>query len=203
MARKCKKRLGSTAFLPFCLFALFLFSCQADNEYSSEPCRFVYDNSINQDAALASAMVYESRGIFCRVTESTWGGVKYINFQTNNELQTEPHRESTPELQANFILGVNNGIIVGFQTMNQQPYGGFVGYDAQCPNCMRRENNYLNPKFSVSMSESGIATCPKCGKRYDLNNGGIVQNGEEGDTGLLKYVATTTGPYGVVSVHSR
>lgn len=182
---------------------LLLAGCNANSEYSSEPCRFAYDNSIHQNAALASAMVPESRGVFCKITESSWGGVKYLNFQTNNGQQTDPERETEPEKQANFILGVNNGIIVGFQTMNQQPYGGFVAYDVQCPNCMRRENNHLNPKFAVSMSQNGIATCSKCSKKYDMNNGGIVQNGEEGDTGLLKYVASTTGPYGVVSVHSR
>ena len=56
--------------------------------------------------------------------------------------------------------------------------------------------NYLNPKFAVSMGSDGIATCGKCGKKYDLNNGGIIQNGKEGDVGLEKYLATTTGPYG-------
>ena len=43
----------------------------------------------------------------------------------------------------------------------------------------------------------------KCGKKYDMNNGGIILNGSEGDTGLEKYVAGTTGPFGVVWARRR
>ena len=42
-----------------------------------------------------------------------------------------------------FMLGINNGIIVGFQVLNTQPNGGFVAYDVQCPNCVRKENNTI------------------------------------------------------------
>jgi hypothetical protein len=68
---------------------------------------------------------------------------------------------------------------------------------------VRRENNTLNPKYAVSMNTNGVATCSKCGRKYDLNNGGIVQNGEEGDSGLQKYLASTTGPFGYISVGTK
>ena len=181
------------------MLSTVLCGCAAESEYSMWPCRFVYDNSVYLDPTLASAMTAESRGVFCNIWESTQGGALYLNFQ-NNMGQTTSKRETAMEQQAGYVLGLHNGIIVGFQTLNTMPNGGFVAYDVQCPNCVRRENNTLNPKFAVSMNTNGIATCPKCGKKYDLNNSGIVQNGEEGDTGLEKYVATTTGPYGFVSV---
>jgi membrane protease subunit (stomatin/prohibitin family) len=44
-------------------------------------------------------------------------------------------------------------------------------------------------------------TCSKCGKTYDMNNGGIITNGAEGDTGLAKYVAVTDGQH--ISVFTR
>ena len=117
---------------------------------------------------------------------------------------TSEQIETAEEVEAKFILGLNNGIIVGFQTLNTDGVsGGFVAYDVQCPNCVERENNTINPNYRVSMASSGIATCSKCGKKYDMNNGGIIQNGEEGDRGLDKYVANTTGPLGVVSVFRR
>ena len=186
------------------LFTLHLFtSCEADQEYSTWPCRFSYNNQVHQDETLATALEKNSRGVFCLITESTRAGVKYLNFRNSDGLETQKS-ESEEEVQARFILGLNNGIIVGFQTLNSDgAYGGFVGYDVQCPNCVRRENNTLNPNYRVSMASTGIATCSKCGKKYDMNNGGIVLNGEKGDTGLEKYVANTTGPFGVVSVFRR
>ena len=180
-----------------------LAACSADEEYSTHACRFSYNNMIHNDVTLASAMDANSRGIFCLITEYTRAGVRYLVFE-NNLGQTSKQQETAEEVEAKFILGLNNGIIVGFQTLNTEgTTGGFVGYDVQCPNCVRRENNTVNPNYRVKMESSGIATCTKCGKKYDMNNGGIIQNGEEGDRGLDKYVASTTGPLGVVSVFRR
>lgn len=189
-------------FLFFIISCLVVSACSNEGEYSTWPCRFAYDNGLHLDETLASAMNANARGIFCKIWESTTGG-RYLNFQSNQSDKITSQIESEMEKQANFVLGLHNGIIVGFQTFNDYPYGGFVAYDAQCPNCVRRENNTLNPKFAVTMSANGIATCSKCKKQYDLNNGGIVQNGEEGDTGLARYLATTTGPYGYISVGTK
>ena len=184
------------------LATVMLTGCEADQEYSTWPCRFAYDNSVYLDATLASAMTAESRGVFCKISEMSQNGGIYLVFQ-NNQGQTTSKLETAMEQQANYIIGLNNGIIVGFQTFNNSPNGGFAAYDAQCPNCVRRENNTLNPKYAVSMNTSGVATCSKCGRKYDLNNGGIVQNGEEGDSGLQKYLASTTGPFGYISVGTK
>ena len=142
-----------------------------------------------------------------------WCALALVGCQAEGEYSTWPCRfgydnaiqkpKTEQERLANQVLGLNNGIIVGFQTLNQSPNGGFVAYDVQCPNCVRRENNTLNPKFAVALSNTGIATCGKCGKKYDLNNGGIVQNGEQGDVGLAKYLATTTGPFGYLSAGTK
>ncbi len=145
-----------------------------------------------------------SRGVFCQISEESRGGVKYLNFATNSGL-TSQQRELALELQSSFVLGINNGIIVGYQTfVTEGAYGGFIGYDVQCPNCVRNNNNYINPTYPVRMASSGIATCSKCGRKYDMNNGGIIQNGGEGDTGLEKYVATApNGPQGYLNVFRR
>jgi hypothetical protein len=76
----------------------------------------------------------------------------------------------------------------------------FVAYDVQCPNCVRQYNNTLSPNYRVVMTDKGIATCSKCGRRYDMNSGGVLQNGQQGDTGLEKYAASTSGPYSHLSV---
>lgn len=196
------KRLKIAATCCVALVALLL-SCSAENEYSTWPCRFTYNNALYLDETLASAMNRDSRGVFCHISEETRVGVKYLVFRNNSGI-TSQKRETALETQAGYYLGLANGIIVGFQTfITDDPYGGFVAYDAQCPNCVRRENNMLSPHYAVTMSSSGIASCSRCGKKYDMNNGGIVQNGEQGDTGLEKYVATTTGPHGYISVFRR
>ncbi len=182
----------------------FLVGCEADEEYSTHACRFSYNNMIHNDATLASAMDDKSRGVFCLISENTRGGVRYLLFENSAGMKSDPVVETAEEVEAKFILGLNNGIIVGFQTLNTEgPNGGFAGYDVQCPNCVNRTGNTANPNFRVTMESSGIATCSKCGKKYDMNNGGIILNGEEGDRGLDKYVASTTGPFGVVSVFRR
>ena len=182
---------------------LLLTACQAENEFSVWPCRFVYDNSIHQDATLATAMDPNSPGVFCQITESTRGGVKYLNFSNNQELKSQ-QVETAQEQQANFVLGLNNGIIVGHQTFATDGFGaGFIAYDVQCPNCVRKDNNTISPNYRIVMQTTGIATCSKCGLKYDLNNGGVVQNGQQGDKGLEKYAASTTGPFGLISIFRK
>lgn len=189
------------AFLITYILLLIFTSCEAENEYSTWPCRFAYDNGVHQDAALSSCMDVNVPGMFCLITESVRGGVKYLNFKTNHNM-TSSQTETEAEKRAEYILGLNNGIIVGFQNAVLDDFGNarFVAYDVQCPNCVRQYNNRLSPNYGVSMDDKGIATCGKCGRRYDMNNGGILQNGQEGDTGLEKYAASTAGPFGHVSV---
>ena len=188
----------------FPLFALLLslLSCEAENEYSTWPCRFAYDNGEHLDATLASAMDVNVPGMFCLITESVRGGVKYLNFKSNHNA-TSSLAETEAEKRAEYILGLNNGIIVGFQNAVLDDFGRarFVAYDVQCPNCVRQSGwAQLSPNYGVTMDDKGIATCGKCGRKYDLNNGGILQNGQESDTGLEKYAAATSGPYGHLSV---
>jgi uncharacterized Zn-finger protein len=193
--------MKSKAFLA--MIAMFLLlACNADNEYSSQPCYFAYQNSNYLDETLATAMNPQSRGVFCQISESRSSGVTYLNFKNNQGL-TSQKKETALEQQTAYVIGLNNGIIVGFQTLNDTPNGGFAAYDLQCPNCVRRHDSYTNPKYWLTMSSSGIATCSKCGKHYDMNNRGVIQDGEADDVNLTQYVATTTGPYGYLLVHNR
>ena len=198
------KRMLAYALL---LITTLLAACQADQEFSSLPCRLSYNNMVQQDITLASAMNANSRGVFCKIYQSAKAGALYFNFESNAGGKTQKPmtaEEKRDWQQDRIILGINNGIIVGFQNLvTQDAYGGFAAYDAQCPNCMRKNNNYLSPAYPLAMSVAGIATCTKCDKRYDMNNGGIVLNGEEGDKGLERYVGSTTGPMGVLNVFRR
>jgi len=190
------------AFFIFSFFHFFISSCTGESEYSSEPCYFAFQNATFLDETLATAMNPDSRGVFCQISQSFSGGVNYIVFANNQGLSSQ-QKETAYEQRTNYVIGINNGIIVGYQTLNDSPNGGFAAYDLQCPNCYRKHQSYTNPKFRLSMSSSGIATCSSCGKHYDMNNRGVIQDGEEGDVNLTQYVATTTGPLGYLLVHNR
>ncbi|MBQ9678291.1 MAG: hypothetical protein IJV44_09175 [Prevotella sp.] len=189
--------------LPFYLFSLLLLtSCGAENEYTSWPCRFIYDNSIHLDQTLAVAINPVVHGIFCMITEESRGGSKYLIFE-NNQGASSRQIETAEELRNNLRLGLNNGIIVGVQNLGDY---SFTAYDVQCPNCVRRENNMASPNYRMILDKkgSGIVTCSKCGNKYDLNNKGLLIEGQEGDKGLSQYRnAHTAGPNGVVTVFSE
>ena len=176
--------------------------CSSETEFSSSPCYFAFQNATFLDQTLATAMNPSSRGVFCLITESTYGGFSYVNFQNNLGLSSR-QQETVMEQRTNYVIGMNNGIIVGYQTLNETPNGGFTAYDQQCPNCVRKHSSYTNPNYRLTMAGSGIATCSKCGKHYDMNNRGVIQDGEEGDVNLTQYVATTTGPLGYLVVRNK
>lgn len=190
-----------TSYILFLTSSLFLLtSCGAEQEYSSWSCHFIFNNGTYLDQTLGAAINPTITGIFCKVTEQSRGGTRYLIFE-NNQGASSQHQMMAEELQQNLRIGQNNGIIVGVQN-----FDGFAAYDLQCPNCARRENNYATPYYPVTLDKkgSGIVTCSTCGDQYDLNNGGLLVKGQEGDKGLERYRnARTEGPTGRVVVLSQ
>lgn len=189
--------------LPFYLFTLlFLTSCGAEQAYSSWSCRFIFNNGTYLDQTIGVAINPTVPGIFCQITEESKGGTRYLVFE-NNQGATSRHQMMAEELRSNLRIGQNNGIIVGVQSLGDYV---FAAYDLQCPNCARRENNIVTPHYPVVLDQkgSGVVTCSKCGDQYDLNNGGLLVKGQEGDKGLERYRnARTEGPTGRVVVLSQ
>jgi nitrite reductase/ring-hydroxylating ferredoxin subunit len=189
-----------TSYLLLLASCFLLSSCGAEQEYSSWSCRFIFNNGTYLDQTLGAAINPTITGIFCKVTEQSRGGTRYLIFE-NNQGASSQHQMMAEELRQNLRIGQNNGIIVGVQN-----FDGFTAYDLQCPNCARRENNYVTPYYPVTLDKkgSGIVTCSKCGDQYDLNNGGLLVKAQEGDKGLERYRnARTEGPTGRVVVLSQ
>lgn len=174
-----------------------LYSCDtADSEYSQESCYFVFDNSIHQDPTLASSMNPNAPGTFCRITESQKSGATIFSF-ANNQGSTSTQTANAIDMQRARKLGQQKGIIVGYGNGDiTNPI--FYAYDNQCPNCMTTSGLQ---SFQLTLADTGIASCVKCGRTYDMNNGGYETSGREGEyTRLIRYRATTTGAYGILSV---
>ena len=106
---------------------------------------------------------------------------------------------TTIDMQRTHILGIDNesGIFVGFGLLSDPAV--FYAYDGQCPNCYASEGR---PRYPLSLENHGKARCSQCKRTYDLNNGGIVTEGEGGKK-LERYRASTTGPYGILSVNNK
>lgn len=179
--------------------AASLVSCsKAEDEFSDEPCYFIFDNSVHQDATLASAMSAMTPGVFCHISESKRSGAATFVFRNNQGLSSEK-RANAVDQQRSRRLGRRNGIIVGYGNADiTNPV--FYAYDAQCPVCY--SGTGLVDR-SLTIDSRGVATCDNCHRTYDLNNQGfIMSGGQSGDDAskLTRYHATTSGEFGVLAV---
>lgn len=173
-----------TYYIIVLLVAVLMSGCgEAEYEYSSHPCFLRFDNTGPRSAALASAMNPMSPGVFCNVSMKG----NYFYFSTNQGLSDRVPKTSI-EGQTSPVLGIYNeyGIIVGYGTLNDT--GRIDAYDSVCPNCF---DDFGSIK-KLSMSTSGIAECPSCRRKYDMNNRGVVVS-DGGGKPLMKYIATANG----------
>lgn len=179
-----------------CLIAVLFGSCgDTQNEFTSHHCYFVFDNQTHNDATLAAALTPYS-GVFTTITLTTKGGARYFVFTSNQNTSSEKIFNNI-DTQRTLILGMNDGIIVGYGVLSDPPT--LYAYDRECPNCYDDSRVPIR-SYPVSVASNGIGTCNNCHRQYDLNNGGIITSGDNGQK-LTRYRATTTGPLGVLTVN--
>ena len=187
------KRLLCLLLLPL----LLLLSCgDAENEYTIGACYLAFDNSQHNDATLASAMNVNSPGIFCLIKSEVQAGATYFAF-TNNAGQSSRSIINGIDQRRTNIIGYNNGVIVGYSALNTP--ATFYAFDLECPNCFDPQVYPLRSK-PLSLTTNGLAVCAICHRQYNLNHDGFIATGEQGKR-LTRYQATTTGPFGMLSVH--
>ncbi len=178
------------------ILSLLLFAAcgESEIEFSGHHAYFVFDNSQHLNPVLIGSMNAMSPGIFCRISTAPNNQLAF----ENNYGQKANSTLNAIDQRRTMQLGVSNssGIIVGFGNLNNPAI--FYAYDAQCPNCYEEVNI---PSFQLAINNEGKATCRRCARAYDLNNGGIVSKGE-GGAKLFRYRATTTGPSGLLSVNN-
>ena len=176
-----------------CFVFLFTACGESEYEYSSIPCRLAFDNATHNNATLASGMNQLSPGIFVRI-RITDVNPRYFEF-TNNQGLTEKSIFNAIDDRLEPILGMKNGLIVGFGNLDSD----FRAYDAQCPNCSDA-NAAIMHDHSLTMTTDGHATCSTCHRSYNMNNRGMIDKGDNGKA-LIRYRAGTTGPYGRLNVN--
>ena len=169
-------------------------SCSdAENEYSSYPCRFVFNTARHgQSAALMSAMT--GTGVFCKVTTTIRGGAQYYRFENNAGL-TDNVIFTQEDKQTTVLLGLNGSLIVGWSNLDDPKQ--FYAFDGECPNCFSPDAIPVKSR-QLTLSTSGMASCAVCHRQYNLNTGGNVASGDNGRK-LNRYHASCA-PDGTVSV---
>ena len=190
-----RKIIFSISTLILTLLTATFASCgEAEFEYSSAPCYLIIDNSLHHDATLASALTRYSN-TFVTITIKTKSGARYFSFTNNVGKHTESIFNAYDERRS-LLLGYNGGLIVGF---GNSVDGILYAYDRECPNCF--DPNMLPSKSRpLSVSENGIAKCGYCKRQYDLNNRGIISQGDKGKK-MTRYNCHATDPYGILTVN--
>lgn len=188
-------------FLPFLslLAVILLSSCgKTENEFSSRPCVLIFDNSTHNDATLAAAMTPYS-GTFVTITLTNHRGARYFKFSSNQGISSESILDAI-DLRRSMILGMNDALIVGYGNLSDN--NGilpFYAFDRECPNCFDPDEIPVR-SYPLHVNTAGIATCNICKRKYNLNNGGILSDGDAGNK-MTRYRASTTGPYGILAVN--
>lgn len=170
---------------------VLLASCSDGYTFTSYPCHVVIDNSIHQDATLATSMNAASPGVFCTVSVDE--ARRQYRF-TNNAGLISACPFTAVDLRMTRDVGMNGAVIVGYGTLTSV----FYAYDRECPACFSPDALPVRSR-PLTVSGTGVAECPVCHRRYDLNTGGNCTS-EGGAAGMTRYRASTTGPYGTLAV---
>ena len=144
------------------LFAIsvVLMGCDYTSPYSGYPVNFVFDSTIHPYNQATSP------GQFISVRQGTNAG-QYTLTDAQGNTQTV----NIPQIylrQSKFYYGLG-GLIIG-TPMNTE--ARMWAFDWACPNCDK-----AGCRVDIERT-TGLATCPECGVKFDLNSGGIAIEGK-------------------------
>lgn len=176
--------------LPAVVCATLLAACSSDveNLYANIRAFFRF-SPVTQVPCLHMAL--NNPGGFCTIT---FPNGKY-RFEGNDGNSYGPYQPTAvdqygrPESIAGFIVGMPAIPDLGGNHYN-------VAFDLACPNC------YSNDAIQRSLTLSATTVfCRRCGRRYDLNNGGIVSAGDGGRS-LYRYRITYEPATGLLLIQN-
>ena len=170
------------------LAMLVLCGCDADNEYDvSHRCFFSFDTNLHNTSLVRNALNPLASGVFVLVYTTQKSGITVVNTQLNDgKTSGEDYITTAKENYTAYILGTNNGLIIGHSSLGN----GLFAFDRQCPNCISDYNLY---KYPLNWTNNGQwVKCNKCQRTYDLNNFGVIIEGDKGSK-LIRYKASYDG----------
>lgn len=162
-------------------FSIFQFSSctQAENLYDSWHVYFVAQNTNTIDVLNAALT---GMGEFC-IAVKKGNTMEYTNLK-----KTTPVSLTAIDLRRNYLFGRGTGFVIGHTSLISSRFPDqVVCYDAVCSNCY--ENFSINR--NVQLLSGSRAQCSSCQRIYDLNELGMVTQGEAGRS-LYRYRARYT-----------
>lgn len=154
----------------------------ADSIFSRLPAYFVMENVLQAPVLYTSL---QSMGEFCTIRAT---GNKY---EFASPTQKTPSYVNATQLSSmsGFYMGLS-GFVVGLPHIPEmgQDYSRVVCYDLACPNCY---HNY-NVTKRMTLREGGYIHCASCDRTYNLNDLGLITEGEAGKP-LFRYRVSYSG----------
>lgn len=171
------------------LFGLLMSGCaKVETEYDTKTrASFMY-RQVSTKQALRSAL--QSPGIYCMI----YAHNNYYIFE-NNQNQTDSDNllavnSGTPYISrgAGFIAGMANGVDIYGR------FGVLYAFDRVCPSCYEESYRQLKLSFTAEGNKVKCASSNGCGRIYNLDLGGIVENKQNPtDPKLYRYHITYDG----------
>jgi len=134
--------------------------------YSKYRAYFYYDKVLTTQPLLAALTGTES---YCSIAFQN-GKIRFSSL-------TNSHEQSITSVRQYEKLITINGFIVGMANMPElgETTLPLLCFDRVCPNCFEEG---FSP--SLGLRENGYAYCNRCKRTYDMNNLGIIADGEKG-----------------------
>lgn len=143
--------------------------------YASDRASFIC-RSVSTIAPLRTAL--NSYGEFCMI----YADVNYYHFASPT-VTAPPVPKTQQSLYQSYIC--HAGFIVGKGGIVELGSADYplLCYDLVCPNCFRE--NSITRRLAFAQQQ-GIVVCNSCHRHYDLNNLGVIVQGDKGRK-LLRY----------------
>lgn len=179
-----------TILLGFVLLSACSGDAVVENKYSGYTARFSF-SPVNAVPTLYRAC--NSLGDFCMI-DMPIGGANQIRFRGFSS--TDYYAKTAIQGYQSFLLGIGGVIIIGLPNMAEPGamQSTVTCYDGCCSSCYR-QSNITKP---LELDEFGIVNCPSCHRKYDMNNQGMVIEGEKGHS-LFRYAVSYNGTVVTVS----
>lgn len=158
------------------LTTVALTGCTGDvDDYYSHEAAFLRFTPVTGVAPLYTAL--NSTGMFCTIR---LGGSHFYFTGSDGNTQNYPMTAivdsyGSPVCISGFVVGISSIPDINMQTSP-------AAYDLVCPTCY--EESLI--QRTLTFSDSEALKCTRCGRVYDLSNGGIIKEGDEG-TSLYRY----------------
>lgn len=154
----------------FICCALLCTSCSNDevqNTYSRYRAYFEYSKVMTAPPLFKALSGW---GEYCLI----YGAQQKMVFQSLTDSYSDPMVAADAYKTINCI----DGFIVGRANMpdmtsNEQPY---LCFDSACPNCF--DDSGIAKR--LTLQENGFAYCSRCKRKYNLNDSGLLEEGDKG-----------------------